>query len=271
MSSNNNCGIDINDFLIDIPKDTVVFRIGNPGNNLAPFRFFAYWRGNFLNNYNGYKKIWESRCHDDGVSSGEIWKFKNSIKLLKIPYNIIDLEEINEKECHLLTYLHKMIDDKLQTNENKRCFKMSLNRVFFYDRNNCPKSCNQALVVQDKNVCVYNTKIYNESNPDNITAQLFSLFEIDGWIRVVYNNTTNVADEILLINNTIRDNLEFVTYISCADIKSDVSITKNEKLGFLETFEQPILNLSLQQGGDYRLKYKKYKQKYLELKYKNGV
>lgn len=236
-----------NEYKFTVPRGTILMRISNPlENDLAPFRYFSYWRGNFYESYKTHKLMFEEKLKSN--STIEFWKFTNDTTLLITSYNAINYDDDDDDKKIKQIEEYKNLFDILHINDSdKKCYLSALRSVFFSESN-----YNEIRNCKDK------------YNADNILAHMFSDLNLRGWIRLVYKQLPSPADEILLTNDEVRKQLDFIGRITVEQF-----LNNNFFPAFIDKkFEQPqIFPDYIAGGGDniYK-KYLKYKQKYLNLK-----
>ncbi len=232
-----------------IPKDTVLIRVGNSSNNLSPFRYFAYWQGNFIENYKKYKETWESRCGN--TASVEIWKFKKDAQLINFSYYSLTFDDPSEDDKEQVKIFHEIIDSQLKelSTDRKKCYKRAINQIY-----GIPDSINI-----DPSIC---SKI--NRNDDIVASYMFVDYNLHGWVRFAGPGNESLT-EIFLTNDAVKNYLEAVETFSCDNLLSPTFLPRIPR-----EFMQP-LTTSVNKSGGYSqdvmyLKYKKYKTKYMILK-----
>ena len=235
------------EFKITIPKDTIVMRISIPDrNDLGPFRYFSYWRGNFAHAYTANKLMFKGKLVDN--STVEFWKFKEDTPLVVISYYMISFEdEADEQKKRQIDEFIQLFNVLNISEEDKQCYINALNGIYFSDLDlSTIANCEDPM------------------NPDNILAHMFTNLDLRGWVRIAYKDEVTPADEIVLTNNEVKERLQFIGRISPKEL-----LNPNFLPPFIDkNFVQPAIEPKyIAGGGDiYQRKYFKYKEKYLRLK-----
>jgi hypothetical protein len=202
------------DMKVIVPAGSLLFRVGNDSNNARDFKYFSYWRGNFIENFNKNKKIFASRCTNTSEHPmAEIWRNTNDLVLIKMSYNSINYDDMNCEDYKQIYAMNVIIDKYIIDDNKKFMYKAALNNVYNYD--NSPW--------EDY---LLKNPVTNK-NPDYALSQMYLDLNLNGWVRLsngfknINDETTDAADEVFLILTAVDKNLKLIYTFTCEYLNKD--------------------------------------------------